>query len=196
MVVFGVVVNVLVFVQLVDIDELMKLGLFGDKIFGEENVLVMIVEYVFMICGYCVNFYKGIYKDLKKDYIEIGKVCFIFCEFLLDLVVLVVFMLVCCVLVDKYFEIVDIMFEQQCSWVFFDNLYNLLFDFFKQIGFIQELFEECLINQGLFDVVMVVRECGVDVFGVNLMLIFFINGEKVMGVLLIDEMGKFIDVYF
>lgn len=192
---FGLAATVPAFAQSVDVDELMKPGPLGDKILGEETAPVTIVEYASMTCGHCANFHKGTYKDLKKDYIETGKVRFIFREFPLDPVASAAFMLARCAPADKYFEIVDIMFEQQRSWAFSDNPYNSLLDFSKQIGFTQESFEECLTNQGLLDAVTAVRERGADVFGVNSTPTFFINGEKVSGALSIDEMGKLIDAY-
>ncbi|QDG79090.1 DsbA family protein [Labrenzia sp. PHM005] len=179
--------------QSVDEDELLKPGPLGDKILGDENAPVTIVEYASMTCGHCANFHSRTYPDLKKDYIETGKVRFIFREFPLDPVASAAFMLARCAPQEKYFDIVDIMFEQQRAWAFTDNPYQSLLDFSKQIGFTQESFEECLTNQGLLDAVNAVRERGANEFGVNSTPTFFINGEKHSGALSIDEMGKIIE---
>ncbi|PVB63042.1 DsbA family protein [Labrenzia sp. 011] len=179
--------------QSVDLDELLKPGPLGDKVLGEEDAPVTIVEYASMTCGHCANFHKQTYADLKKDYIDTGKVRFIFREFPLDPVAAAAFMLARCAPADKYFEIVDIMFEQQRSWAFSDNPYQSLLDFSKQIGFTQESFEECLTNQGLLDAVNAVKDRGAGEFGVNSTPTFFINGEKHSGALSIDEMGKIIE---
>ncbi len=179
--------------QSVDQDELMKPGPLGDKVIGDDSAPVTIVEYASMTCGHCANFHKSTWPDLKKDYIETGKVKFVFREFPLDPVAAAAFMLARCAPADKYFEVVDIMFEEQRSWAFSDNPYQSLLDFSKQIGFTQESFEECLTNQGLLDAVNAVRERGANEFGVNSTPTFFINGEKVSGALSIDEMGKHIE---
>jgi protein-disulfide isomerase len=179
--------------QSVDEDELLKPGPLGDKILGDENAPVTIVEYASMTCGHCANFHERTWPDLKKDYIETGKVRFIFREFPLDPVASAAFMLARCAPQEKYFDIVDIMFEEQRAWAFTDNPYQSLLDFSKQIGFTQESFEECLTNQGLLDAVNAVRERGANEFGVNSTPTFFINGEKHSGALSIDEMGKIIE---
>jgi protein-disulfide isomerase len=179
--------------QSVDEDELLKPGPLGDKILGDENAPVTIVEYASMTCGHCANFHKRTWPDLKKDYIETGKVRFIFREFPLDPVASAAFMLARCAPQEKYFDIVDIMFEEQRAWAFTDNPYQSLLDFSKQIGFTQESFEECLTNQGLLDAVNAVRERGANEFGVNSTPTFFINGEKHSGALSIEEMGKIIE---
>ncbi|OJJ13227.1 disulfide bond formation protein DsbA [Alphaproteobacteria bacterium AO1-B] len=179
--------------QSVDEDELLKPGPLGDKILGDEVAPVTIIEYASMTCGHCANFHKRTWPDLKKDYIETGKVRFIFREFPLDPVASAAFMLARCAPQEKYFDIVDIMFEEQRAWAFTDNPYQSLLDFSKQIGFTQESFEECLTNQGLLDAVNAVRERGANEFGVNSTPTFFINGEKHSGALSIEEMGKIIE---
>ncbi|WP_415717950.1 thioredoxin domain-containing protein [Roseibium sp.] len=183
------------FAQSVDQEDLLKPGPLGDKILGDENAPVTIVEYASMTCGHCANFHKRTWPDLKKDYIETGKVRFIFREFPLDPVAAAAFMLARCAPQDKYFEIVDVMFDQQRSWAFTDNPYQSLLDFSKQIGFTQESFEKCLTNQGLLDAVNAVKDRGAEEFGVNSTPTFFINGERVSGALSIDDMGKKIDEY-
>lgn len=181
------------FAQSVDLDELLKPGPLGDKVLGEDDAPVTIVEYASMTCGHCANFHKQTYADMKKDYIDTGKVRFIFREFPLDPVAAAAFMLARCAPADKYFEIVDIMFEQQRSWAFTDNPYQSLLDFSKQIGFTQESFEECLTNQCMLDAVNAVKDRGAAEFGVNSTPTFFINGEKHSGALSIDELGKIIE---
>ena len=181
------------FAQSVDEDELLKPGPLGDKILGEENAPVTIVEYASMTCGHCANFHKNTWPELKKQYIETGKARFIFREFPLDPVAAAAFMLARCAPQDKYFEIVDIMFDNQRSWAFTDNPYQSLLDFSKQIGFTQESFEECLTNQGLLDAVNAVKDRGANEFGVNSTPTFFINGEKHSGALSIENMGKIIE---
>ncbi|WP_352940119.1 DsbA family protein [Roseibium sp. SCP14] len=190
---FSVAATVPAFAQSVDQEELLKPGPLGDKILGDENAPVTIVEYASMTCGHCANFHKSTWPDLKKDYVDTGKVRFIFREFPLDPVAAAAFMLARCAPADKYFEIVDIMFEQQRNWAFTDNPYQSLLDFSKQIGFTQESFEECLTNQGLLDAVNAVKDRGAGEFGVNSTPTFFINGEMVSGALSIDEMGKIIE---
>lgn len=190
---FSVAATVPAFAQNVDQAELLKPGPLGDKILGDENAPVTIVEYASMTCGHCANFHKSTWPDLKKDYVDTGKVRFIFREFPLDPVAAAAFMLARCAPADKYFEIVDIMFEQQRNWAFTDNPYQSLLDFSKQIGFTQESFEECLTNQGLLDAVNAVKDRGAGEFGVNSTPTFFINGEMVSGALSIDEMGKIIE---
>lgn len=179
--------------QSVDMEELLKPGPLGDKILGDENAPVTVVEYASMTCGHCANFHKNTYPELKKNYIETGKVRFIFREYPLDPVAAAGFMLARCSAEDNYFDVVDIMFAEQRSWAFTDNPYNSLLNFSKQIGFTQESFEQCLTNQGLLDAVNAVRDRGSSEFGVTSTPTFFVNGERHAGALTFDEFSKIID---
>ncbi len=190
---FGLAGSLPALAQSVDVDELMKPGPLGEKALGDENAPVTIIEYASMTCGHCASFHKRTWPDLKKEYIETGKVRFVFREFPLDPVAAAAFMLARCAPQDKYFEIVDTLFENQRSWAFTDNPYQSMLDFSKQIGFTQESFEECLTNQGLLDAVNAVKDRGANEFGVNSTPTFFINGERVSGALSIEEMGKLIE---
>ncbi|MEP4029840.1 DsbA family protein [Roseibium polysiphoniae] len=181
------------FAQSVDLDELLKPGPLGDKILGAEDAPVTIVEYASMTCGHCANFHEKTYPALKADYIDTGKVRFIFREFPLDAVAAAAFMLARSAPPEKYFEIIDIMFEEQRSWAFTDNPYNSLLNFSKQIGFTQESFEESLTNQGLLDAVNAVRDRGSNEFGVNSTPTFFVNGEKHSGALSVEQISEIIE---
>ncbi|MEM8703475.1 MAG: thioredoxin domain-containing protein [Pseudomonadota bacterium] len=189
----GVAASFPALAQSVDMDDLLVPGPLGDKILGEENAPVTVVEYASMTCGHCANFHKNTWKPLKEQYVDTGKVRFIFREVPLDPVSAAAFMLARCAPAENYFEIVDTMFENQRAWAFSDNPYNSLLDFSKQIGFTQESFEECLTNQGLLDAVNAVRDRAANEFGVSSTPTFFINGARHPGAMSIDQMGALID---
>ncbi|GAB4577102.1 MAG: DsbA family protein [Roseibium sp.] len=181
------------FAQTVDMDELLKPGPLGDKILGEEDAPVTIVEYASMTCGHCANFHKRTWPDLKKDYIETGKVRFIFREFPLNNEAYAMSMLARCAPADKYFEIVDIMFEQLRSGALSGEFLPALTNLSKQIGYTQESFNECLTNQGLLDALVAEADRASAKFGVSSTPTFFINGEKHSGALSIEDIGKIIE---
>ena len=56
----------------------------GDIVLGDEKAPVTIHEYASMTCGHCAHFAKETFPELKKRYIDTGKVRFVFREFPLD----------------------------------------------------------------------------------------------------------------
>ena len=80
---------------------------------GPEDAPVTIIEYASMTCPHCANFHKGTYKQLKEKYIDTGKARLIFREFPFDDLALAAFMLARCAGDDKYFGMIDVLFEKQ-----------------------------------------------------------------------------------
>lgn len=177
----------------VDMDELMKPGPLGDKVLGSEDAPVTIVEYASMTCGHCAHFDEVTFPKLKSDYIDTGKVRYIFREYPLNQPAYALSMLARCAPADKYYDITEIMFEQLRSGALSGTFLPALTKLSKQIGFTQESFEECLTNQKLLDALEAEKTRATSQFGVNATPTFFINGEKHSGALSIEEMGKIIE---
>ncbi|MXN66084.1 thioredoxin domain-containing protein [Stappia sp. GBMRC 2046] len=174
----------------VDVEALMQAGPLPEMALGDENAPVTIVEYASMTCGHCANFHKNTYPHLKSEYIEKGKVRFLFREFPLDPVATAAFMLARCAPEDKYFDVVDTMFAEQRKWAFTNDPYNSLLNFAKQIGFTQENFESCLQNQELLDAINNIKNRASSEFGVSSTPTFFVNGEKVNGAITVEQLDE------
>ncbi|AEV36103.1 DSBA oxidoreductase [Pseudovibrio sp. FO-BEG1] len=173
--------------------DLNQVGPLGEKVIGSPDAPVTIIEYASLTCGHCANFHNTTYKELKKKYIDTGKVRFIFREFPLDTVAAAGFMLARCAPEDKYFDIMTLMFEQQRNWAFTNDPYSALLNMGKQIGFTEDAVKACLTNQEILDGVTKVRDYGSEKLGVDSTPTFFINGEKVSGALSIEEFSKYVD---
>ena len=71
--------------QDVDVAELAKPVPLGDIVLGSANAPVTMIEYASLSCGHCAAFHTGIYPTIKAEYIDTGKLRFIFREYPLDL---------------------------------------------------------------------------------------------------------------
>ncbi len=80
---------------------------------GPADAKVTIVEYASLTCSHCAAFHKDTCPELKKRYIDTGKVRFILREFPLDPLATAGFMLARCDGEAKYYPIIDLLFEQQ-----------------------------------------------------------------------------------
>ena len=129
---------------------LMQAGPLGDMAQGDEKAPVTIIEYASMTCPHCADFHATTYPELKKRYIDTGKVRFIFREFPLDQLALAGFLLARCVGPDKYFPMIDTLFQLQKEWVVQKPLGPLL-AIAKQAGMSEQQFNECLQDKKLID---------------------------------------------
>lgn len=180
------------FAQNVPVQDLAAPGPLGDVALGSADAKVTIVEYASLTCSHCAAFHKETFPELKKRYIDTGKVRFILREFPLDPLATAGFMLARCDGDSKYYPVSDLLFDQQRSWAFVDKPLDALQQMMRQAGFSKEKFESCLKDQKLYDAVNAVRKRGEEAFKINSTPTFFINGQRRTGNLSIDEIEKII----
>jgi protein-disulfide isomerase len=164
---------------------------------GDEKAPVTIIEYASMTCPHCAHFQETTFPEIKKRYIDTGKVRWIFREFPLDNLAAAAFMLARCAGKDdngKYFALIDTMFRQQKQWAVEKPIPPLL-AIAKQAGLTEQTFNACLANQQVLDGIESIRKRAVDKFKVQSTPTFFINGTQYPGALSTDEMAKLIDPY-
>jgi protein-disulfide isomerase len=178
--------------QNVSVQDLSVQGPLGDVALGPEGAKVNIVEYASLTCSHCAAFHKDTWPELKKRYLDTGKVRFTLREFPLDPLATAGFMLARCDGNAKYYPITDLLFDQQRNWAFTDKPLDALRGMMRQAGFSQEKFDACLKDQKLYDAVNAVKNRGVEQFNVDSTPTFFINGQRHAGNMSIDELEKVI----
>lgn len=167
----------------VPVEDLMKpIEGLADTAMGPAEAKVTIVEYASMTCGHCAAFHKDVYPELKKKYIEPGKVRFIMREFPLDNLAAAAAMLARCAGPDKTYPLIETLFATQAEWAYVQgNPVPKLFEVAKQAGFTQDSFEKCLTDQKLLDQINAQRARASDQFGISATPSFFVNGKKLQG---------------
>jgi protein-disulfide isomerase len=169
--------------------ELMQAGPLGDKALGDPRAPVVLVEYASMTCPHCAHFHETTFPQIRKKYIDTGKVRFIFREFPLDPLAAAGSMLARCAGDDKFFAMIEALFAQQKDWAVQKPL-EPLFAIARQAGFTQQSFDECLANQRILDALEETRTRAAGKLGVNSTPTFFINGRIHRGALTIEELEK------
>ncbi len=165
-------------------------GPMGDVELGSKDAKVTIYEYASMTCSHCAAFHKGTWPTLKSKYVDTGKVRFILREFPLDPLATAGFMLARCAGNDKYYAVIDLLFDQQKNWAFTDKPLEALLGLMKQAGFSQESFMACLKNQEIYDAVNWVKDRGAREFKVDSTPTFFIGDQVRRGELSVEELEK------
>lgn len=177
------------FAQSPSLADLAVAGPLGDQVLGKEDAPVTIIEYASMTCSHCATFHNNTYPELKKRYIDTGKVKYILREFPLDPLAAGAFMLARCAGKDKYYPMVEILFQKQKDWVVQKPIEPLM-AIAKQAGFTEESFNSCLQDQKMLEGIEQVRARAAEKLGVNSTPTFFINGKIHRGSLTIEELEK------
>jgi len=163
-----------------------------DMALGPANASVTVTEYASMTCPHCAAFNENVFPKIKSEYIDTGKVRYVFREFPLDIKAAAGSMLARCIAKDdagKYFAVVDMLFKQQNDWVV-KNTTETLTRIGKQAGLSQQAVEDCLKDQALLDKIAADQKFANEVLKVNSTPTFFINGEMIKGETSFEEFDK------
>ena len=166
-----------------------------DMALGPANATVTITEFASMTCPHCATFTEKVFPKIKSEYIDTGKIRFVFREFPLDIKAAAGSMLARCIAKDdagKYFAVIDMLFRQQNEWVL-KNTTETLTRIGKQAGLSQQQVEDCLKDQALLDKIAADQKYANEVLKVNSTPTFFINGEKYTGVMPIEQLRAVIE---
>ena len=175
----------------VDLAELLKPPALGDMALGAgEGAKVTIVEYASATCPHCAAFHKDVWPKLKTDYIDTGKIRFIFREFPLNDPALAAFMIARAAPKESYFPLIGVFFDTLETWA--KDPANGLLNIAKQAGFTQEKFDATLKDEKLAKGIMEIRDGGVK-FGVQGTPTFFLNGKPMRGEVTYDTLKADID---
>ena len=175
----------------VDLAELLKPPALGDMALGaDEGAKVTIVEYASATCPHCAAFHKDVWPKLKADYIDTGKIRFIFREFPLNDPALAAFMIARAAPKESYFPLIGVFFDTLETWA--KDPANGLLNIAKQAGFTQEKFDATLKDEKLAKGIMEIRDAGAK-FGVQGTPTFFLNGKPMRGEVTYDTLKADID---
>ncbi|HKK98313.1 MAG TPA: DsbA family protein [Marivita sp.] len=87
-----------------------------EMVLGAEDAPVEVIEYASFTCPHCATFHEGVFEDLKADYVDTGKVKFVYREVYFDRYGLWGSMIARCGGEDRFFGIVDLIYGQQSEW--------------------------------------------------------------------------------
>jgi protein-disulfide isomerase len=154
----------------------------ADRILGDPNAPVTIIEYSSLTCSHCRQFHVEILPKIKKNYIDTGKVKLIYRDFPFDQTGLLATVMARCAPPERFFGFVNVLFQQQSNWSRSKEPFKALSRIGKLGGLNPSDFEACLKNQALFDGIVEKRLDGQKKFDVKATPNFIIDGDhKIVG---------------
>src|SRR5262249_31129861 len=163
-----------------------------DMALGPADAKVTITEYASMTCPHCAAFNEQVFPKIKAEFIDTGKVRYVFREFPLDIKAAAGYMFSRCIAngdANKYFAVPDLLFKSQSDWVM-KNPTESLTRIGKQAGLSQQQVEDCLKDQALLDKIAADQKYANEVLKVNSTPTFFLNGEMMKGEQSFEEFDK------
>jgi protein-disulfide isomerase len=176
----------------VDTATVLKPGPLPELAIGDASG-VPVVEYGSLTCPHCATFSREVFPELKKDYIDTGKVRFIFREFARNTLDVAAFLLARCVGDDKAFAAIELLFNQQDKWAFVDKPLDPLIAAMRPAGLTHDQAMACLKDQSKADAVVAIGKRATDEIKMTGTPTFVIDGKVYGGELTIDQLKAILD---
>jgi protein-disulfide isomerase len=161
-----------------------------DRILGNPDAPITIVEYASLTCPHCAHFTNDVLPELKKKWIDTGKAKLVLRDYPLDEPALRAAMIARCAPPDRYYAFVDTFFGSQEKWVTARDYRDALARLVKLGGMSREEFDNCLKNTTLENKIVEGRLIASKELDVNSTPTFFINGTKFTGAPTVEEFDK------
>ncbi len=163
-----------------------------ERILGDVNAPITIIEYSSLTCSHCASFHADTLPDLKKKYIDNGKVKIIFRDFPFDAVSARAAMVARCVEPKRYFKFLEVLFKTQRQWASNDEQASMraLASMAKMAGMGEDDFNACITNEAILDGILERRLDGVKKFEIRATPSFIINDEKIEGSAPIEDFDE------
>lgn len=169
----------------------------GDHAIGNPDAAVTVVEYASVTCTHCADWHKAVWPELRKKYVDSGKIRFVYREFPAPASTAKLaetgFMIARCADEDKYFANLSLQYERQgalLSAAQNGQAREAYTDLARVAGLSEDEFKACLANDEEYAAMKAVIKGGFE-RGVNVTPTFFINGEKTKAFTLDDFETEF-----
>ena len=167
----------------------------NDFVIGDENAPVTIIEYASLSCSHCASFHNDTLEPLKKEYIDTGKVRFVFRDFPFNYPALLGSMVLRCIPNDVRYEYMNALFQLQKSWVNKENAKTTqeLYKIMQSGGMTKSEFDECISNTDLENEILQGLIAAQNEFKIKSTPSFIINGKLIEGNKSIKDFRQIID---
>lgn len=164
-----------------------------EKVVGDPNAKVTVIEYASLGCPHCANFHFDVYPKIKKEYIDTGKVKFIFRDFPLGTPSVAAAVIARCAGSKRYFAMIDIFFKAQHQWSHAPNPLEALKKTARFGGMSSADVDACIANQALLNSIQERAQAAQLDYEINSTPSFVIEGRKIAGGLPYADFKKVLD---
>ena len=168
----------------------------GDIRLGAIDAPVTLIEYASLTCGHCAAFQKDVLPELKKKYIDAGKLLYVYRDFPLDAAAFHASLLSRCVGSQKRPDLVELLMSEQRRWLEGDSIEAVkehLLPYGRLAGLTDARMQACFDSPILRDAVIASHKTGETEFKVEATPAVFVNAQRVDGGASLEHVSAAID---
>jgi protein-disulfide isomerase len=129
----------------------------ADRVLGDPAAPVTIFDYSSLTCPHCAAFHTQTLAELKKRYIDTGKVKLVYRDFPFDPAALQAAMIARCSPPERYYGFLDVLFRSQETWSRSADPAKALGQTARLAGVGEDEFAACLANEELSNGILQMR---------------------------------------
>ena len=167
----------------------------NDFVIGDKDAPITIIEYASMSCSHCASFHNSTLNDLKTEYIDTGKVRFVFRDFPFNYPALLGSMMMRCIPNEVRYDYMNALYLLQKSWVVRENATTMqeLYKIMQSGGMTKDEFDACYSNEQLENEILEGVIAAQKEFNIRSTPSFLVNGKLIEGNKSIKEFRQIID---
>jgi len=150
-----------------------------DRVIGNPDAPITIIEYASLTCGHCAAFHKNTMPRLKRDWLDTGRAKLVYRDFPLDNNAATAAVIARCAPEDRYYSLLSVFFSRQSSWARMDDPVPVLAQLAESRGLTRQQIDACLDDGDLLDGVLQSRIVGQQRHGIDSTPTFVV-GERVI----------------
>lgn len=167
-----------------------------DMVLGQDGAKVTVVEYASFTCPHCRNWHDTVWPEFKKNYIDTGKVKFVYREVYFDKFGLWAAMVARCGGPVRYFAVADMIYSTQKEWIADGQEATIVGNLRKiglKAGMSEAQVDACLKDNAMATAMVANYQKTATADGIEGTPTFIINGDKASGEMSYEDFAKLID---
>jgi len=167
----------------------------NEFVIGDKDAPITIIEYASMSCSHCASFHKNTLPDIKKEYIDTGKVRMVFRDYPFNYPALLGSMMMRCISSDVRYDYMNALYQLQNSWVNKDPKISKkeLYKIMQSGGMTKDEFNACYSNLDNENLILEGVMAAQKDLNIKSTPSFIVNGNLIEGNKSIKEFRQIID---
>lgn len=168
-----------------------------DRTQGNPKAPITMVEYAAPTCPHCAHFDMALFPFIKKNYIDTGKVYYVFRVFPLSQVDVAAESMARCLPASSYFQFIDLLFRNQPKWdpdgYQIPDVHAALVDMGRIAGMSADQVDKCINDPAANKRAADVGTYAQTNYGINGTPTFVVNGQIAPPFEATDDIKKYLD---
>lgn len=150
-----------------------------DRTLGKRGAPITMIEYAAPTCPHCARWDREVFPYLKSNYIDTGKVFYVFRVFPLHPSDGAAEAMARCLPADNYFQFIDLLFKNQAQWDWENGVQDIhggLVKMGRFAGMTPEKVDSCISDKAMAERINKVAQDGQTRYNISSTPTFVLNG--------------------